>query len=226
MGYLKTVREFDWPAAERAFKQALELSPSGADAHNLYGRLCATLGRYDEAIALAQRAQQLDPLAHRVDLATTLLRAGRYDQAVLRAEEAVELDPGNDRVRATLGWAYFLSGRRQEGLAELERAVSVAPENTLWLGQLGEAYAMAGEAATAREVLRKLEERAQDAYVSPYHFAYVYTGLGDADRAIDRLERAVAERTGPAYGIKGSFLFTPLHAHPRFRALLRQMNLV
>ena len=59
----------------------------------------------------------------------------------------------------------------------------------------------------------------------PYYFAYVYTGLGDAERAMDYLERAVAERAGPAYSIKGSFLLAPLRAHPRFRALLRQMNL-
>jgi TolB-like protein/Tfp pilus assembly protein PilF len=225
MGYLKTVREFDWSGAEQAFRRALELSPSNADAYDLYGRLCAALERYDESIAMLQRAQELDPLAHRVDIATTLLRAGQYDQAILRAEEAVELDPGQDRARATLGWAYFLSGRRAEGLAQLERAVSVSPENTLWLGQLGEAYALAGTTSRAREILRELEERAQGAYVSPYHFAYVYAGLGDADRAMEWLERAVAERTGPAYGIKGSFLLTPLRTHPRFQALLRQMNL-
>jgi predicted Zn-dependent protease len=112
-----------------------------------------------------------------------------------------------------------------EGLAELERAVSVSPGNTLWLGQLGQAYAMAGQASRARETLRELEERAKCAYVSPYHFAYVCTGLGDADRAMDWLERAVAERAGPAYGIKGSFLLSPLRSHPRFQALLRQMNL-
>jgi hypothetical protein len=27
------------------------------------------------------------------------------------------------------------------------------------------------------------------------------------------------------YGIKGSFLFTPLHDHPRFTALLRKIDL-
>jgi hypothetical protein len=80
-------------------------------------------------------------------------------------------------------------------------------------------------AALAREILRELEEQAQGAYVSPYHFAYVYAGLGDTDRAMDWLERAVAQRTGPAYGIKGSFLLIPLHAHPRFQALLQQMKL-
>ena len=225
LGHLKAVREFDWSGAEQAFTRALELSPGSADAHDLYGRLCAALERYDEAIAMLQRAQELDPLAHRVDIATALLRAGRYDQALLRAKEAVELDPGHDRARATLGWAYFLNGRQDEGLAELERAVSLSPGNTLWLGQLGEAYAMAGKAAKARAILRDLERRARGAFVSPYHFAYVYTGLGDVDRAMDWLERAVTDRTGPAYGIKGSFLLTPLRAHPRFRALLRQMKL-
>jgi serine/threonine-protein kinase len=225
MGYLKAVHEFDWSTAEREFKRALELSPSSADTYDLYGRFCSALERYDEAIALLQRAQELDPLAHRMDSVTALLRAGRYEQALVRAQEAVEIDPGHGRTRATLGWAYFLSGRKEEGLAELERAVSVSPTQTLWLAQLGEAYGLAGNTHKAREVLRELEERAKSVYVSPYHYAYVYTGLGNADRAIDWLERAVAERTGAAYGIKGSFLFTPLRTHPRFRALLRQMKL-
>ena len=225
MGYLKTVLEFDWAAAEQEFKRALELRPSNADAFDLYGRLCAAHERYDEAIAMHQRANELDPLAHRLDVVTTLLRAGRYDQAVLRAEVAVELDPDYDRARATLGWAYFLSGREEAGLAQLERAVSASPNNTLWLGQLGHAHAMAGHAEKAQAILRELEERARTTYVSPFHFAYVCVGLGDHDRALDWLERAVAERAGSAYSIKGSFLFTPLRAHPRFRALLRQMRL-
>src|SRR6266550_7213081 len=124
MAYLKGVREFDWSGAELGFKRALELSPSGADAYDYYGRLCAGLERYDEALALQYRAKELDPLAHRMDGVTTLLRAGRYEEGVARAEEAVELDPGYDRARATLGWAYFLSGRQTEGIAELETAAS------------------------------------------------------------------------------------------------------
>ena len=75
-------------------------------------------------------------------------------------------------------------------------------------------------------MLRQLEQLSQKRYVSPYHMAYVYTGLGEADRAMDFLERAYEERAGSVYGIKGSFLFTTLHSHPRFQALLKKMNLV
>jgi len=225
MGFLKTVHEFDWAGAERDFKRALELNPSGADAYDLYGRLCAGLGRYDDAIALLRRAQELDPLAHRLDIVTAFLRAGDYDEAIVRGEEAVELDPNDDRAHATLGWAYFLSDRKSEGLAALERAVVLSRGNTLWLGQLGEAYGMAGDFDRARAALRQLEEHARTAYVAPYHFAYVYAGLGEVEQAMDWLERAVAERAGPTYGIKGSFLFTSLHGQPRFQALLGRMNL-
>jgi TolB-like protein/Tfp pilus assembly protein PilF len=225
MGHLKAVREFDWSGAEESFKRALELSPSDAHAYNLYGRFCAALVRHDEAITLHARARELDPLVHRMDYVTSLLRAGRYAEAIADAESAVELDPGHDRTRATLAWAYFLSGRRDEGLAQLERAVSSSPDDTLWLGQLGQAYGMTGNIAKAREILCQLEDRARASFVSPYHFAYVYIGIGDFDRAMDWLERAVASRTGPVYSIKGSFLLAPLHTHPRFRALLRQMKL-
>jgi tetratricopeptide (TPR) repeat protein len=164
-------------------------------------------------------------LAHRLDAVSTLIRAGRYDEALQGAAAAVELDPSHERARATLGWALFLGGRREEGLAELERAAASAPGSTLWLGQLGQANAMAGRQERARDVLRELEARAGNGFVSPYHLAYVYTGLGEADRALDCLERAVAERTGAVYGIKGSFLFTALHDHARFQALLRRMKL-
>jgi TolB-like protein/Flp pilus assembly protein TadD len=225
IAHLKGVHDLDWTGAEKEFKRALELTPSNSDAYNLYGRLCAALGRFDDAFALQQRAKELDPLAHRMDSITTLLRAGRYDEALAAAETQLDLDPNYDRALATLGWAYLLSGRNDEGVQLLERAVSVSPGNTFWLGQLGQAYAMNGREQNAREILRGFEERRKSAYVSAYHFAYVYVGLGELDQALDYLETALTERTGPAYSMKGSFLLKPLHDHPRFRALLRRMNL-
>jgi adenylate cyclase len=74
-------------------------------------------------------------------------------------------------------------------------------------------------------VLRQLQELSREPYVSPYHMAFVSTGLGEREEALDLLERAYQERAGSLYGIKGSFLFPTLRSHPRFEALLRKMNL-
>jgi serine/threonine-protein kinase len=224
LALLKFTRDFDWAGAEREFKLALELSPGAADIYDHYGWLCGALERWDEAVVLVTRAQELDPLMHRADVATTLLRAGRYQEALEAALRCVELDDFA-RGHSTLGWAYMKSGMPAQGLAELERAAVLAPENVMFRSQLGQAYAMAGRTADAREMLRQLEQLSQERYVSPYHMAYVYTGLGEADRAMDFLERAFEERAGSVYGLKGSFLFTSLHSHPRFQALLKKMNL-
>ena len=80
-----------------------------------------------------------------------------------------------------MGWAYMKSGMPDQGVAELERAAALAPENVMYRAQLGQAYAMADKTADAREMLRQLEQLSQKRYVSPYHMAYVYTGLGESD---------------------------------------------
>jgi serine/threonine-protein kinase len=225
MAYVKMTYEFDWVGAEAEYKRALELNPNSADAADLYGRLCASLQRYDEAIALQTRANELDPVVNKVDVATAYLRAGRFDEAADYAARAVEVDRVDPRSRFTLGWAYLGQGKREEGLAEMERAVELSQGNNLWLAQLGEAYGLSGMREKAEEILERLVERSHAGYVSPYHLAYVYTGLGRYDEAMDQLDRAYEQRSGALYGIKGSFLFAPLRSHPRFVALLRRMNL-
>ena len=221
---LKFISEYDWAGAEREFQLALSLSPGNADIYDRYGWLCSALGRHDDAIRMVKRAQELDPLAHRSDLATELLRADRYPEAIDLAKNIIDLEPTFARGHSTLGWGLILSGRPREGIASLERAIQVSP-GTLFEAQLAQAYAMTGRTEEARAILARLEALARERYVPPYHFAYVHTGLGENDRALDWLEKAYEQRGGAVYGIKGSFLFRSLRDHPRFQALLRRMNL-
>jgi serine/threonine-protein kinase len=129
------------------------------------------------------------------------------------------------RANSLVGWANVLLGRYEEGLPALERAAAISGGAAMFESQLGQAYAMAGRRDDARRILDKLRETSKTSYVSPYHFAYIHTGLGEADAAMDWLEKAYAEREGAIYGIKGSFLFKDLRGHPRFQALLKKMNL-
>ncbi len=225
LAVLHVVFEYDWAGAEREFTHALELNPNSADTYDYYGRMLASLGRFDESVAAQRRAQELDPLAHPVDVATALLRAGRLGEAVAAAERAVEFEPSYSRGHSTLGWAYLKQGRSEEGVAELKKAVALSPGASLWLAQLGQAYALTGDEARAREILQQLEERSLRQPVPAYHLAYVHTGLGQHDQAVELLERAFAEGAGAVYGIKGSFLFAPLRSHPGFKGLLAKMNL-
>jgi TolB-like protein/Flp pilus assembly protein TadD len=225
LGHLKYVCDYDWAGAEAELKRAIELNPNSGEAYDFYGLMLSALERYDEAIEMQQRAHAVDPLAHRMDIVTTFLRAGRYDEALRAVTRVIEVEPHLALAHLTLGWIHLLTGKPDEGIAELRKAVSLSADNTLYLAQLGQALAGVGRTDEAREVLRRLEELSRRRYVSPYHMAYIHTGLGEYDRAMDWLERAYEERAGGVFGVKGSFLFAPLRSHPRFQALLGKMNL-
>ena len=83
--------------------------------------------------------------------------------------------------------------------------MALAPGLTMFQSQLGQAYAMTGNIEQARIILEELRDRATREFVSPYHFAYIHAGLGEADLAIDWLESAYEKRSGYIFGIKGSF---------------------
>jgi serine/threonine protein kinase/tetratricopeptide (TPR) repeat protein len=225
LAFYRFVCDYDWSGAEREFKLALELNPNSGPTYDAYGLMLSAIERYEEALEVQRRAYELDPLSHRLDRATTFLRWGRYDEALEMALRVTQLDPHFALARSTLGWAYIYKGQPDRGIAELERAVSLAPDSTMFLAQLGQALARVGKTSEARAILRQLHELSQTRYVSPYHFAYVHAGLGEDDQAMDWLECAYAEGAGGIWGIKGSFLFTTLRSHPRFKELLRKINL-
>jgi serine/threonine-protein kinase len=224
-GFLRFVCHYDWAGAEHDLRRAIELNPNSGAAYDTFGLMLSAMERYDEAIEVQVRAHELDPLAHRLDRATTFLRAGRYNEALEVAIRVNQLDPHFAMARATLGWAYLYNGVPEQGQAELEKAVALAPDSTMFLAQLGQFLARVGKTEQAREILRRLQQLSRERYVSPYHLAYVHAGLGEDEQAMDWLERAYAEGAGGIWGIKGSFLFARLRSHPRFQALLKKMNL-
>src|SRR5205823_551353 len=189
-----------------------ELAESGAMAPDTAAR---------EAKDAAAHAVRIDPQLGEAHCTVAYLKSiWDFDWTGAEAEfqRALELSPNSADT-------YDLYGRMCSAVARYDEAVTLTPGNTQWLAQLGQAYALAGKVDRARDVLRQLDERARETYVSPYHVAYVYTGLGEPERAMDLLERAFEQRAGAIYGIKGSFLFEPLRVHPRFQALLARLNL-
>lgn len=223
-GHLRMVREYDWTAAEADMRAAIELSPGSVHAHEWLTRLLAAAGRHDDALEQAALAQELDPLSQRNDRTTVLLRAGRYDEAFGWARDMVEVMPQGAREQGTFAWACYFTGRSAQAVAALERAVDNASREAMWLGQLGQLHGLLGHTARARAIVAELGARSRQRFVSPFVRAYPHVGLGEHHVAMDLLEEAVALRSGAVYGVKTSFLFAPLRGHPRFAALLRQMN--
>jgi serine/threonine protein kinase/TolB-like protein/Flp pilus assembly protein TadD len=227
LGHIKLWLDWDWPAAEREFKQGIELNPNSALAHNQYAMYLAAMGRLDDAIGEVKRAQELDALSTIVntDLGWYLLYADRGREAIDQLRRTLELDPNYLSARWGLGASYAQQRLFDEAIVELKKAVTLSDGSPIPMGHLGFAYGRSGAAADARKTLADLTAMAERQYVPASAIALVHTGLGDTSAAIDWLERAYQEHDFAMVFLDVAPWFSSLRGDQRFDQLLRRMQL-
>jgi serine/threonine-protein kinase len=218
--------DWDWAAAEREFKRALELDPGSAFAHRIYGYYLSSMGRLDESLLKLEQSQHLDPLSLiiNLDVGQILLLAGRTDEAMAQFRKTQEMDPNFRETYHRLGIGYCRMGKYAEAVAELERADALVREART-ISLLGYAYGLWGKRVEAVKRLDELKRLSMQKYVTPYDTAVIYAGLGEKDQAFDWLQRACDEREPLLVLLKVWPTFDSLRADPRFANLIRRVGL-
>ncbi len=219
---VRMIADFDWAGAEVGLERARERAPDHPLVHDLLARMLWAMGRYDEALPIARRAQQLGATPHGVDLVTLLLSANRYGEALAEARLASEVDPYAPKTHAALGWALFLCRQYEAGARTMEEAIVRSDHHLRWRGELGQMYGMMGRWTDARSLVGDLETIPG---ISPCFLVHTYQGLGETDAALALLERAVAERSGPVYAVRGSFIYAPLRGQRGFASVVEAIGL-
>jgi TolB-like protein/DNA-binding winged helix-turn-helix (wHTH) protein/Tfp pilus assembly protein PilF len=218
---------WDWERAdaEREFLLALRYKPGYAPAHQWFSSYLVAVERFDEAIAEAKRAQELDPLSFisNLHLGWIFYLAGRYDEAIEHCKKLLEVDPNFFPAYRYLGLAYEQKGMYAKAISEFEKGVKLSG-SSLMIALLGHAYAASGNKAEARRVLAELEREKQK-YVSPYTVAAIYAGLGEKDQAFGWLEKAYSERDIWLMNLKVDPVFKTLHSDRRLAGLLERLGL-
>ncbi|HKP84857.1 MAG TPA: winged helix-turn-helix domain-containing protein [Blastocatellia bacterium] len=211
--------------AEKEFQLAIKYKPGYAPAHQWYSSYLVAVERFDEAIAEAKRAQELEPLSFisNSHLGWILYLSGRYDQAIEHCQRLLDVDHNFFPARRYLGLTYEQKGMHGEAIAEFQKGIALS-KSPLMVALLGHAYAVSGKTAQARQVLAELQ-RPEQGYVSPYTVAAIYAGLGEKDQAFKLLEKAYEERDMWMVSLKVDPVFSPLRSDRRFRDLLERLNL-
>jgi TolB-like protein/DNA-binding winged helix-turn-helix (wHTH) protein/Tfp pilus assembly protein PilF len=226
MGYIKHFN-WDWDAAEREFKLAIELNPNYAHAHSFYAGYLMSRGRAEESLAASNRARELDPFSLSISVHRGFLlgNARRYDEASEQLRRVIAMDPNHYQAYWFLGHIYAFNGQLDEAIATSEKAVSLSGRAPSALGMLGLVYGLAKRRGEATKVLNELLELNESRYVTPAALAYVYVGLGDKDQAFVWLEKAYQERSNYIAWLKVNPIVDSLRSDPRFNDLLRRVGL-
>ncbi|HWP43668.1 MAG TPA: winged helix-turn-helix domain-containing protein [Blastocatellia bacterium] len=220
--------DWQWQAAEREFKKAIELNPSYPMAHQGYGLFLIAMGRFEEAKAAHARALELDPISPL--LITTagfpFYFAGQYDEAIEQYKISLEVEPNFGLTHASLGDAYTHKGMYEEAVLEYERGMVLFGRKVSFLTSLGHVYGLSGNVAAARQILEEIQALAETRYVSPLSIAIVHIGLGEKDAAFDWLQKSFDERSNRLVYLNVQPTFNPIRSDSRFKRLLARVGLI
>ena len=224
MALVNTHFDYDWPAAEKHFAQALALSPSNAQVHHDYAHFLLAMGRGAESVEESRRSVELDPANPMLTacLGWHSLFGARFDESLRHAAEAQRMMP-RFWARIVQGWAQAGKGQWVQSVASMRGALALEP--SLGFTQAALAYALGrnGEITEARSLLAGLLAESRSGYISAYDIALVYTGIGEHDRAFEWLGKAIAERSIFVVHLAWDARLQPLREDHRFRELLARL---
>jgi TolB-like protein/Flp pilus assembly protein TadD/class 3 adenylate cyclase len=227
LAFIHTWYDWDWSAAEKEAKRAIELNPNWSFGHIAYAQMLSVTGRFQEAIAEGARAVELDPLSLIINALNGyhLHLARRDDEAIARLKKTVELDSSFWIAHQFLGIAYMEKKMYPEAIAEFNQAVKLSGGNSEPLALNGYVSVLSGDAAKGRTVLKELKSLERQRYVPPSNLALLSYVLGEKDEAFSWLEKAYQDRDIRLCRLKVDSKWDSMRSEPRFVEILKRLGL-
>ena len=221
LGWIQRSFDWDWAAADASFRTALELEPGNTQALRHASIQARSLGRWEEAIDLINKAIERDPLrpAFYHNLGLVLLATQRAPEAETMFRKALALDPVGALRHMGLGRALLQQGKPDAALREMQQETDEG-----WrLFGMALAYHALGRHKESDAALAALKETyAGD---SAFQIAEVHAFRGETDLAFDWLDRAYRQRDAGLTEILGDQFLRGIVRDPRYKALLRKIKL-
>jgi DNA-binding winged helix-turn-helix (wHTH) protein len=226
------VSQWDWAAAERSLRRALEINPSHTEALLSYGSLMEALGRQQEGLRFKEQALARSPDAWLVfaEIANSYWNQRRYDDAIRWAMRVLEIDPRNLLAGEFLCGAYLKRGDVDQFLAENLRRAKLfgVPEDALeqlmrFVADMRHAYATEGHAGLARCMLAQIPSNAGGAIA--IQRAVLHGTAGELDAAFGHLDQALDQRDPALLYLAVAPQWDSLRDDPRFADRLKRMGL-
>jgi tetratricopeptide (TPR) repeat protein len=227
LGWIHFYYDWDWVSGEREFKRAIARNPTYVFAYLWYAICLGWLGRSDEAVHRARRAQHLEPLLLTANaiVGLVLYIARRYSEAIHELLKTLEMDPTYYPAHWWLGWVYAQTGDVTSSIRELCQARDLSDNDPGTIAALGTAYAAAADTERALSVIAQLEQMSLTRYVAAASIAGIHVRLNQTDAALRCLEQAYRDHAVEMIYLKSDPRFDGLREDPRFLQLLRLVGL-
>jgi TolB-like protein/Tfp pilus assembly protein PilF len=228
LGRVLSDYDWNWAAAEKEYRRAIELNPSYSFARQQYGLRLTAIGRVEEGIAEVRKAAELDPFSYigNTSLGWVQYLARRYDEAIRQYRVTIELFPDAPYLYELLADCYLAKGLHDQAFRAYQKWAQVAGMSSQVVRALDTAYSASGIKNYWKQRLRMeaLEEE-ETGNVWTYRRAMLHARAGEREAALVWLEKAYSERHNRLIFMKAEPAFDGLRGDARFADLLRRIGL-
>ena len=218
---------WDLAGAEREFQRAISLDPSCVMAHHWYATALSGLGRYDEALAQFDRAQQLDPSSNAIlaDKGFILFCAGHREQGLALLKELEASEPDFLSPRHYLAEIYFQTGDDANYLVEARRAAELSQDDhALAVCRAAQAgFDSGGRQGMMKSRLQAEIELYDRGLFPAYSVAATCARAGRGGQTVQYLQAALARHESSVLVMGRDPAFSGLRDDPSYRTLLAQV---
>jgi len=222
LGY-QLMLDYDFAASERELKRAIELDPNNGRAYQWNGWRLMMMGLYDQALASFDRAIEIEPT--RADIRNNrgacLVAAGRIDDGIAEIKKSMELDPTFPWAHSHISYVYRMRGDHAAAVEERARAFELL-DRADQATRMRESFAKSGWTGYLRDIVSQDWGRLG---TSQTRRASLLAELGEKEAAMARLNEAATKGDSWLFSIKYDPAFDPLRDDPRFKEVLKRLNL-
>jgi DNA-binding SARP family transcriptional activator/TolB-like protein len=224
LAMMSNVFEWNFQAADRGFRTALDLDPGYATGHLFYGVFLAAQGDFRKAQAQLDQAAEIDPLSPIIALCRGYPASfqGQVEPAIRGAKEALNISPGFPGALEDLMNYYERQGRKDEATQQAVALLHVRGQHEL-AEKVLRTTQEAGYQAGLRVWFEAEEQRATKEYVSPLRNAQLAVRVGDMDKAFRWLNQAVDNHNAGLVFLRVDPKYARFRSDARFAAVEKRI---
>jgi tetratricopeptide (TPR) repeat protein len=218
----------DWEASETNFRRALALNPSNALALNWLSIITLIpQRRYEEAVDAVFAAYDLDPASPEIgnEIVWVRLCCRQFDESAEQGRRIITLHPNFLEAYWSLAIAEYARCRYAPACEVLDKAEQLGPEVPFTLAVRSLVEGVRGNIGAAKQYLARLQHTEKTAPARDLYYCWAYRGLGDLDRSIQHLQRAVDMADPLALYLDVFAPFDVLQGHPHYGQIRQQQRL-
>lgn len=224
LAFYRLYHDWDFRGAESEYKKAI--TSGNPDAVALYIDYLNFVSRHDEAMALAEQLNKVDPYYPNSRMIQCYVFTGRLDEGLEFSESRLKMFK-NYLTLDSHGFLLLNMGRYDDAVLYFQKAIALEGRRyPRMLGWMGAAYAKSGERQSAQEILSELELRhsKNEKGSIAFFIAVIHSALGDKAEALRWLEVAVETHDMEVPWLTTEPQFANLRHTTEFQALVRRVG--